>query len=467
MLRRWIVIVIVGVVAGCKSGSKPEPVAKASGSGSGSGSAETVVADPPPPQLLKEDQVRALLAEWLAAQNAGDFAAYDKVYAEKLEGVKRAKGRTWRFDRDGWMTDRKRMFANPMVVEAKDVVVKALPTIAIVDLVQTFTQGTFHDEGPKRMVVILQHGTPRIAREEMLSSVSPVPVNAADGDGVYLVGSGGIYLAIGADESIGHGKFTLDDGDPVLARQAVPHPPADVAKFEHASIPLYAADGTACKGTIGALYLQGGQTPHFGTRAVWRGEDGDKPLTEQQIAQEVFANPNLLGELTVDGGCPAVVAITTPSPTFFPPSTDADLEAKAVKAFRKTDDYKSIQAEFKDSGGSGPWVDAPTAKVFGASGGTRYVSINASEGAGCGEFHGETWTMWSVAPSGAFTRLEFPEGGVYDPVAIFDRGDGTIQIIATGAAATGWSTFETHLELASDTLTVVDRVDYPYLDCPC
>lgn len=462
-------VIAVGVAAACKSGSpdKAKPVDPGSGSASGSGSADTAVADPPPPpQLLHEDQVRALIAQWVAAQNSGDFAAYDAVYAEKLEGVKRAKGRTWRFDRDGWMTDRKRMFANKMTVEASDIAVKTLPTIAIVDLTQAFTQGKFHDEGAKRIVVILQSGAPKIAREEMLSSVSPVPDDA--GDGVYLVDGDAIFLQIGADEALGHGKFTLEDGDPVIARRPVPHPPAEYAKFHSSSIPLYAPDGTACKGTIGDLYLQGGETPHFGTRAEWDGQDGDKPYTEQQIAQAVFSNPNLLGALTVDAECTPAVAISKPAPTFFPPSTDADLEAKAVKAFRKTDEYKSIQDEFKDSGGSGQWAPSPAVTLFGNAGGVRYASVNASEGDGCGAFHGETWALWSVAENGAMTRIAFPEGGVYEPHAIFTDGDGdVVHIIATGSASTGWSTFQTHLMIANGELTIVERVEYPYLDCPC
>ena len=97
--------------------------------------------------------VDKLLAAWLAAQNAGDFAAYQGLYAEKMEGVKRVGPRTWRFDRKGWLADRERMFKRPMTVAARDVQISGSAQTPTIELVQTFKQGTFSDEGPKRMVL--------------------------------------------------------------------------------------------------------------------------------------------------------------------------------------------------------------------------------------------------------------------------------------------------------------------------
>ena len=53
-----------------------------------------------------DDVVQAVIDAWLAAQNGGDFAAYQALYADKMEGVKRVGPRTWRFDRKGWLADR-------------------------------------------------------------------------------------------------------------------------------------------------------------------------------------------------------------------------------------------------------------------------------------------------------------------------------------------------------------------------
>ena len=65
-------------------------------------------------------EVHALVDAWLAAQNNGDFAAYEKLYADKFTGVRRSGARTVSLDRAGWMRDRERMFQKPMKVSASD-----------------------------------------------------------------------------------------------------------------------------------------------------------------------------------------------------------------------------------------------------------------------------------------------------------------------------------------------------------
>src|SRR5512139_4122140 len=120
---------------------------------------------------VDETAVRALVASWVEAQNKGDFAAYQKLYAAKVEGIKRSGQRTWRFDKKGWLDDRGRMFKKPMTVEAHDVSVRLSAASALVELRQRFKQDKFEDEGLKRMVVALENGELRIAREEMVHSV--------------------------------------------------------------------------------------------------------------------------------------------------------------------------------------------------------------------------------------------------------------------------------------------------------
>ena len=73
-------------------------------------------------------EVRAFVASWVQAQNEGDFEAYARLYATRFMGVKRAAGRTFHFDRAGWMQDRRKMFRKPMVVLASDVQVRTAGT---------------------------------------------------------------------------------------------------------------------------------------------------------------------------------------------------------------------------------------------------------------------------------------------------------------------------------------------------
>ena len=69
---------------------------------------------------LAEGDARGVVDGWLAAQNAGDLAAYDKLYAARFTGIRRSGPRTVRFDRAGWMRDRARMFGKPMTVAKPD-----------------------------------------------------------------------------------------------------------------------------------------------------------------------------------------------------------------------------------------------------------------------------------------------------------------------------------------------------------
>jgi hypothetical protein len=48
-------------------------------------------------------EARALFDDWLAAQNDGDFAAYQKLYGADFSGVRRSGPRTVALDRAGWL----------------------------------------------------------------------------------------------------------------------------------------------------------------------------------------------------------------------------------------------------------------------------------------------------------------------------------------------------------------------------
>src|SRR5690606_40600880 len=61
---------------------------------------------------------------WLAAQNQGDFAAYQAMYAARFSGVRRSGAVTAAFDRAGWMKDRAGMFKRAMRVEVTGVTIE-------------------------------------------------------------------------------------------------------------------------------------------------------------------------------------------------------------------------------------------------------------------------------------------------------------------------------------------------------
>lgn len=111
-----------------------------------------------------------IVARWLAAQNQGNFTAYEALYAPSFAGTKRVGKVQKTFDRQRWLEDRRSMFRAEMAVTATEVVVTGVPPIVDIDFTQTWEQGTFADRGSKRLVVDLSRAKDPILRENMLSS---------------------------------------------------------------------------------------------------------------------------------------------------------------------------------------------------------------------------------------------------------------------------------------------------------
>src|SRR3954452_8030704 len=77
------------------------------------------VATPVPAPSL-EQRARDVLERWVQAQNRGDFAAYQALYAPGFSGVRRSGDKAVELDRAGWMRDRARMFKKKMRVRVDD-----------------------------------------------------------------------------------------------------------------------------------------------------------------------------------------------------------------------------------------------------------------------------------------------------------------------------------------------------------
>ena len=73
------------------------------------------------PEPIDSAKVEALVKDWVKAQNDGDFDAYKASYADKFYGIKRVGPKTYKYDHDGWVKDRARMFKKKMQVIADDI----------------------------------------------------------------------------------------------------------------------------------------------------------------------------------------------------------------------------------------------------------------------------------------------------------------------------------------------------------
>lgn len=119
---------------------------------------------------VSEDAARAALKRWLDAQNSQDFTAYSAVFAPTFHGVRRVGEKDTTFDREGWLADRKRMFAKPMKVTADDIQIWTGPDRTVLLFTQGFSTGKFADKGSKQLVIVHGETEPLVASEEMLSS---------------------------------------------------------------------------------------------------------------------------------------------------------------------------------------------------------------------------------------------------------------------------------------------------------
>ncbi len=446
------------------------------GGGTAGGSASEAEVPLPPVLVIDKAGVQQVLDAWLAAQNAGDFAAYQGVYADKMEGVKRVGERTWRFDRKGWLADRERMFKHPMTVAMRDVEIGGSALAPVVELVQSFKQGKFADEGTKRIVLAKTAGGFKVAREEMLKSVvaSTPPAGAGAGDDqepwltLVLEGAAHVVIDTEADDAWGTGRSRgpFAGAFHYATRNAAKAPAA--ASWTGREVVVYDAAGKRCPAKVGALSLISGGTPHFGEIQMWQGMDGEPAWSQPQRARAIYdmGTPMLVGALTIEGGCVPVLA-TSPTSTakvFTAVASEPAREAAAIKAFRKLSGYAALQAEFVDTyEGKGAWIDSPSVKTV-TDGARTIVIVSGRDGSGCGDFAGALSAVFEDK-SGKLTLLSPPDQAYLDVQAVLDvDGDGQLELIGspdsfstvTGLFAGGTSGFAPERE-----------VSFPYNDCAC
>ncbi len=479
-------VTALGCVA-CKKNVSDAPggsgsAAASGGSGSaaasgGSGTATGAGADDgevlPPAAAVDEAGARKLVDAWLAAQNSGDLPAYEAVYAAKLEGIKRVGARTWRFDRAGWLADRKRMFKHPMTVAVRDVTVRGGATAATVDFVQTFSQGKFKDEGPKHLVLVRGPSGFQIAREEMLrSDVGGPAANGKASAYVVLVIDKQPYVVIAADadEAWGTGRprGPFEEMHKLATMDASKAPMA--ATWAGRAMKVFAHDGTSCDATVGALKLVAGGTPHFGEVQIWNGDpnmsDDGRTWSAAERTRAVWglSTPYLVAQLTVSGACQPVIAVDPASAAVvFAPVPATAPDPAAVAAFRKLPAYADLQRDFTETyEGKGEWATEP-AVVAHAAGGRRFVVVSATEGSGCGEFLGQLSVIFEDK-SGTLTPVPGPDGFLRVDLIVDTDGDGAIEVVG---AIEDYSMVTGHFVPAAGSFTPAIAVSFPNNDCGC
>jgi hypothetical protein len=423
---------------------------------------------------IAEADLLALLTSWTEAQNHGDFAAYEKFYASKFLGIKRAGEKTTSYAREPWLTDRKRMFAKPMKVEALDCKVRAGSESAAITFTQRFSSGTFADVGPKQLLIVRDRDGLRIAHEEMLRS--DLQVRGANTIDLHftLALQSGLYLMLPeVPAPSAHGPITLEselgrDADSLYTYSAALEEsllPPEASAYRGLKVRM--DDG--CVGELDSFVLLTRVVPHFGTVQSWRGT-GDTPgaaASAQQVAQEAFglATPQVAAR--VRGCAKGLFAqrIETPAPTSGVPVEDAALLEKARASFTSLSSVKLLQqrhlAEAEDPRGTW-WTSSLKVEAYRhpISGQTLIVA-QADNGGMCADFSAQETAVFELHGSRLVRlRTGLPPARILRAIDV--DGDGRLELLLDNP---DFSTDRTlvcpHKAWREPALT------HSYQDCPC
>jgi uncharacterized protein DUF4440 len=480
--KNVLAVLFAVALAGCQPGTEVTPPPATTTAGTSATTAAAAVLGP-----VDEAVVRAVVDAWLAAQNGGDFAAYEKLYAAKLEGIRRSGPRTQRFGRDGWLADRKRMFEKKMVVAATDVQIVPGAGSARVRFVQKWSSGTFEDEGPKEMILVPEAGGWKIAREEMLQSkVAKPDARPIDQQRfAYVVHAmkPRVVLAVGIDEAWLKGSARLlSDGSPVIGEMSVDAaklPPA-LASWQGRDVRMFGPKGEVCRATISGIAAIGRAEPHFGTRALWKGKPEDaglvfdepvKPATPSEIAGWALSmaagdGQLLVGDITVTSGAcgGAIWARDAAAPV--PKAAEAvaapkELEERALDAFRKLPAWISVETDFhRQVDEPGHWDEHDSAKpvvqLFHVEGGPTFVGVVAEAGTGCGDFGATLFALFEEK-NGGLVVVNDPSSDEMPMSAVDIEGDGLVELLY----------LEGILRSSGARWDVRDGLHVPFYDCGC
>lgn len=396
----------------------------------------------PAPAPLSEAQVKGLLDEWLAAQNAGAFDRYEKLYATKFQGVRRSGPRTVKLDRAGWVADRRRMFAKPMSVELAEVEVVRGTAMARAQFQQTWASGNYKDVGRKQMVIVREGDVLRIAREELLDS-RIVGHHRDLSQAVLLADEAGVVLSTRPEEAWAKGEVQPGKGEFTALRPVdVAALPAEMAAWQKRKVKLMGPAGPLCEGAITGFSLVGRVTPHFGTVQEWQGTEGGEKWSAARIAAELWTEAGgdgrvLVGELakTCTGALWAFDAEKT-APVVAPATKipPGPLLEAAVRAFRRLPLHAQIQNEFGAQ--AAPWsadAEARTGAWRFAHPTATLVMVSAQRG-GCADPYGDLTAIFRLTGPDSAPRLALLSAMSYGeraaPLSAFDLdGDGTLEIL--------------------------------------
>ncbi len=377
----------------------------------------TAPAPPAVPAGVRSAEVEALMASWQSAQNQGDFERYAALYDAAFTGVKRVGQKSFRFDRKGWLEDRRSLFQRDVRVVVRDMRIFTGERSAFAVFVQEWSSARFADVGQKRLEFMLRDGKLFVSREEMLESktTGPGPVEAPPAEELALLvrlpAGYGAVLRTGSVEGTGVVRRITSESE-LVHRVVKDASPADIQPFQHLagrSMDLYDGSSVACSGRItsfvgvtgvlGSDELGSESSPQGRADAIWEWADAAKYLAA-----------------VIEPERPCVAqwarASDLPKPTVFESrQLRPEESSKGLSALLETRAARDVQASYErfrseiTGGANHPatWSDREprefAATLFAdAASQVTYAAVELSTGEGCGDFGGYALGFFKVTP---------------------------------------------------------------------
>lgn len=399
--------VVISCLAACKAkpAAPSEPPAKTEVAAAPTPSAAVTA---PALSGLPEADVKAFVERWQGAQNSKDFAAYSGLYAERFMGLKRVGSYSKRFDRAGWLADRKPMFDAGAQVKVSDVVLVAAPGATRATFTQEFTSGSFRDVGKKELFLVAAPGGISITKEEMLDS--KVTEQPATTESVLAYHRDGVVVERGFDERKLKGAPRLREAGasaPLEIAYAVT--PEALSAGPRAwlgrEVTAYAASGKSCTGKVARFEVRVQAVPHFGMRQAWNGEADAPKATPAQIAaaiQEMAQDHEHFVVGVLDHACEGSWASAAPASTFTPAQeVEGALRQAGIAAFKALPAYAQLQKRFVQESkvsDRGWEADGKLLRVveLRVPNHPALLLVSARTDGGCADFSGSLSALWQL-----------------------------------------------------------------------
>lgn len=392
-------------------------------------------------------EVRTVVDRWVAAQNQGDFATYQTLYADKMRGIRRSGSREVRLQRAGWMKDRRRMFDKSMRVGVANIAIHVSEAVAQVSFEQSFAQGTYSDTSKKVLVLVRENGAWKITNEELRTSAMGAKTES-NGSLVGLFDGLGIVLAEADPTWIAKGLPTLD----VMGGRNTVLRPVDLAKLppelrsrDKSVVELLDRSGTVCRSTIERLRASRSVIQDF----VREDEAGHlRQLAKAEIAAEMLASTDddddkLLALVHSDCKDPLVARTAhATAPVAIARAADAAEEKRALAKIQTLPAYRAVRdrwraeapQEFATQKPNEEWPDRREVRTFDVTvegKAQHWVSLHVARGDDCSSWAGFLWALWRV-DGATWTLLDEPgEIAIYPELAVDLDGDGWPELVYT------------------------------------